>query len=43
MLNGYGSDDMLGLHLPDDLDDAEETDWCTGTADFHGQGIYDGI
>jgi len=38
MLNSYGSDDMLGIHLPDDLDDAEEPDWCAGTADFHGRG-----
>jgi hypothetical protein len=43
MLNGHGSSDMLGISRPDDAEDDEQLDWCTGTADFHGQGVYDGI
>jgi hypothetical protein len=43
MLNGHGSSDMLGISRPDDVEDDEQLDWCTGTADFHGQGVYDGI
>jgi hypothetical protein len=43
MLNGHGSSDMLGISRPDDVEDDDQLDWCTGTADFHGQGVYDGI
>lgn len=34
---------MLNFDGPDDIDDGEEPDWCTGTADFHGHSAYDGI